>query len=167
MSSPIPSSKNSASKSSTSLAQLSIFHSAVPLRSAFPSAMLTLENFQMACSHQSGRRQAASELREAKKRLIATHPKLEIAATHTKHKTSHFLIATKNRFRQLALSRTGCDSRLAFVPSGVWNHRATSKNYISRLAIQRHSPCVTLVLDGRLSLGADAESRSVLLCVES
>src|SRR5260370_31675075 len=32
----------------------------------------------------------------AKKKLIATHPKLEIAATRSKHRTSPFLIATKN-----------------------------------------------------------------------
>ena len=34
---------------------------------------------------------------QAKKRLIATHAKLEISPTQTKHSTSHFLIATKNR----------------------------------------------------------------------
>ena len=167
MSSPTPSSKNSALKSSTSLAQLSIVHSSVPLHSAFPGAMLRLENFQMACSHQPERRQAASELREAKKRLIATHPKLKIAATHTKQETSNFLIATKNRIRKLTLSRAGCDTRLALAPSAPCPHRTTGTNYKSRLTIHVPSPCVTLLLEGRLSPGADAGSRSELLCAES
>jgi len=35
---------------------------------------------------------------QANKRLMATHDKLEISPTQSKHRTSHFLIATRNAF---------------------------------------------------------------------
>jgi hypothetical protein len=38
--------------------------------------------------------------RQAKKKLIATHAKLEISPTHSKRSTSLFLIATKNPLRE-------------------------------------------------------------------
>ena len=41
---------------------------------------------------------------QAKKKLIATHAKLEIAATHSQQRTSHFLIATKILFPGIATS---------------------------------------------------------------
>ena len=41
---------------------------------------------------------------QAKKRLIATHAKLEIAATRSQQRTSHFLIATKILFPGIATS---------------------------------------------------------------
>jgi len=41
---------------------------------------------------------------EAKKKLIATHAKLEISPTHSKRSTSLFLIATKNPLREFPRS---------------------------------------------------------------
>ena len=47
---------------------------------------------------------------QAKKRLIATHAKLEIAATRSQQRTSHFLIAPK--IALLALTTGSPSSRL-------------------------------------------------------
>jgi len=72
-------------------------HRRVLLPSAFPNAMLRMVNFQMTrAASPVGRRLTT----QAKKKLIATHANSEIAATHSQHTTSHFLIATVNRFPQ-------------------------------------------------------------------
>src|SRR4029077_5423666 len=42
---------------------------------------------------------------EAKKKLIATHANSEISPTHSQHRTSHFLIATRNASVGLRFSR--------------------------------------------------------------
>ena len=47
---------------------------------------------------------------EAKKRLIATHAKLEIATTFSQQRTSLFLIATKNAFPELRFCQFPCDT---------------------------------------------------------
>jgi hypothetical protein len=100
------------------------FHRTVLLRSAFPHAMLTMEIFMMPSvnrlasrrrhrgpvhyqhhplehSH-SSRELRTSTIQKPKRRLIATHTKLEFVATHSKHRASHFLIATKNTVLDLS-----------------------------------------------------------------
>ena len=75
----------------------SAVHRRVLFPSAFPNALLRMVNFEMT--------RAASPVgsrltTQAKKKLIATHANSEIAANHSQHTTSHFLIATVNRFPQ-------------------------------------------------------------------
>jgi len=89
---------------------LSIFssdiHSLVPLHSAFRRAMLNQEHCEMVGAtelvgdpfHSANTHSST----QAKKRLIATHAILEISPTQSKHRTSHFLIATKNRVSGIA-----------------------------------------------------------------
>jgi len=64
---------------------------------------------------------------QAKKRLIATHAKLEISPTQTKQSTSHFLIATKNTFSRSQI----------FCPEGA----AARNSHLCRAGFQpRHKP---------------------------
>jgi hypothetical protein len=67
----------------------------VLLPSAFPHAMLPMENSQMMCATSPVRSHLTTQ---AKKRLIATHANSEIAAIHSQQRTSHFLIAIRNLF---------------------------------------------------------------------
>jgi hypothetical protein len=70
-------------------------HSAVPLHPAFLCAKLPWEIFEMAL----GNRPVGPQFHaQAKKRLIATHPKLESFLIHSKHRTKQFLIATRTPF---------------------------------------------------------------------
>jgi hypothetical protein len=70
-------------------------HRAVPLHAAFLYAMLPWEIFKMAMDSKPG---VGLYHSQAKKRLTATHPKLEFSLTHSKHRTRQFLIATKILF---------------------------------------------------------------------
>jgi len=56
---------------------------------------------------------------QAKKKLIATHAKLEIAATRSQQRTSHFLIATKIPFPGIATSPRLLVSLLSVDAKGV------------------------------------------------
>jgi hypothetical protein len=70
-------------------------HRAVPLHPSFLCAMLPWEISKMAPLFKPV---AAPFHGQAKKRLIATHPKLEFFIIHSKHTTKQFLIATRIPF---------------------------------------------------------------------
>jgi hypothetical protein len=69
-------------------------------------------NFMMAHSSQPAKQQTNSYLREAKKSLIATLPKLKLALTHSKYKTLPFPNRNKNAFLQLGFSTISSNSEL-------------------------------------------------------
>jgi hypothetical protein len=72
-------------------------------------------------------------LQQAKKRLIATHAKLEIFPTHSKYRASPFLIATKMTVHPLPTSLHPC---LSLADSDrQWPRRATHVRIHTRLLL--------------------------------
>ena len=101
-----------------------------------------------------------SNLQQAKKkpwppwRLIATHPKLEIAGTRSKRRRSHFLIATKNAVHPLHNNLRPCgeSARGRGSQTTIHNSRVTASLIVANSPGEWPSRTERVRMDARLLL---------------
>src|SRR5580704_8691833 len=122
--------------------------------------MLTLENSQMRARDPQGRQEShlkqrfdrrppafipERKIRQAKKRLIATVPKLRIEPTHTNKRLNNFLIATKNTlFFPAAFSSPCFSTTVAPPPRPQFLRDPTSSALLNSGNNQAHNPVTTI-----------------------